>query len=97
MAGALERALRAVDRLDQRALQGDETAGDRAIGGELEQRMLRRLDLLRAVEFRIGAERVVDHGLADVDELPAQPGVVDRAAVLAGVDDADHRGESCAR
>ena len=71
----------------------DEAAGDCAIGGELEQRMLGRLDLLRAVEFGIGAERVVDDGLADVDELPAQPGVVDRAAVFAGVDDADHRGE----
>ena len=93
VAGAVERAFRAVDRLGQRALEGDEAAGDRAVGGELEQRMLRRLDLLRAVEFGIGAERVVDHGLADVDELPAQPGVVDRAAVLAGVDDADHRGE----
>ena len=50
-------------------------------------------DLLAAVEFRIGAERVVDHGLADVDELAAQPGVVDRTAILAGVDDADHGGE----
>ena len=64
-----------------------------AVGGELEQRMLRRLDLLRAVEFGVRAERVVHHGLADVDQLAAQPGVVDRAAVLAGVDDADHGGE----
>ncbi len=31
--------------------------------------------------------------LADVDQLATQPSVVDRAAVVAGVDDADHGGE----
>ena len=64
-----------------------------AVGRELEQLALGRLDLLAAIEFRVGAEGVVDHYLADVDELPAQPSIVDRAAILAGVDDADHRGQ----
>jgi hypothetical protein len=48
---------------------------------------------VRAFEFGIGAERVVNHGFADVDQLPPQPGVVDRAAVLAGIDDAHHGGK----
>ena len=82
-----------LDRLDQRALQGDEAAGDGAIGGEPEQRVFRRLDLLRAVEFGIGAERVVYHRFADVDELAAQPGIVHGATVLAGIDDAHHGGK----
>ena len=59
------------------ALEGNETAAARSVGGKLEQRMLGRLDLGAAVEFRIGAKRVVDDGLADVDELPAEPGVVE--------------------
>ena len=41
----------------------------------------------------VGAEGVVHHRLADVDQLPAQPRIMDRAAILAGIDDADHRGE----
>ncbi len=93
VAGALECTLRTLDRLGQRVLEAHEAAGNAAIGGELEQRLLGRLDLLSAIEFRIGTERVVDHRFADVDQLPSQPGVVDRAAVFAGVDDADHGGE----
>ncbi len=64
-----------------------------AVGGKLEQRLFGGLDLRLAVQFRVGAEGVVDHGLADIDQLAAQPGVVDRAPVFAGVDDADHGGE----
>ena len=93
VAGALESALRAVDRLDQRAFEGDEAAGAAAVRGEFEQRLLRHLDLLVPVEFGVGAEGVVDDGLAQVDQLPAQPGVVDDAAIVAGIDDADHGGE----
>ena len=60
---------------------------------QIEQRLFRRLDLFGAVEFRLGAERIVDDSLADIDELAAQPGVMHRTAVLAGVDDADHGAE----
>ena len=35
---------------------------------------------------------VVDHVLADIDQLPAQVEIMDRAAVIGGVDDGDHRG-----
>ena len=55
--------------------------------------MLRRLDLLRAVELGIGAERVIHHDLADIDQLAAQPGIMDGAAVFTGIDDAHHGGE----
>ena len=97
-AGPAERPFGAQDRVGQRALERDEAAGGAAVGGEVEQRLFGELDLLRTVEFGVGAERVVDDGFADVDQLAAQPGVVDRAAVVAGVDDADHRGAaSCVR
>ena len=52
LAGAVEGALGALDRLGQRALEGDEAAVGAAVGGKLEQRLLGRLDLLRAVQFR---------------------------------------------
>ena len=78
MAGAVERPLGAVDRLLQRLLERQHRPVAAAAHREVEQRLLGRLHLLPAVEFGVGAERVVDHGLADVDQLPAQPGVVDR-------------------
>ena len=52
--------------------------------------MFRSLDLLCASEFGIGAKRVVHDGFADLDELATQPGIMDRTAIFAGVDDADH-------
>jgi hypothetical protein len=36
----------------------------------------------------IGADRVVDDGLADVDQLPTQPGLVGSVTILTSVDDA---------
>ena len=91
-AGAAEGAFGAEDGVGQGAFEGDEAAAAAAVGGEVEQGLFGDLDLLRAIEFGVGAEGVVDHDLADVDELAAQPGVVDGAAVFAGVDDADHGG-----
>ena len=93
MAGAPERTFCALDRLGQRKLEAHETAGYGAVGGKLEQRMFGRLDLLRAVEFGIDAEGVIDHRLADIDQLSPQPCVLDRPAIFAGIDDADHGGE----
>ena len=43
------------------------------------------------VAARPVAEGRVDQLGADLDELPAPPGGMDGAAILAGVDDADHR------
>ena len=45
------------------------------------------------MELRFGAEGVVDHGFAEIDELAAQLGIVDGTAVFARVDDAYHRGQ----
>ena len=46
-----------------------------------------------AIQFGVGTERVVHRRLAGVDQLAAQPGVMHRPAVIAGIDDADHGGE----
>ncbi len=93
VAGAVERPLGGADRLGHRRLEGDEALIGAPVRGEVEQRLLGVLHLAHAVQFRLGAEGVVDHHLADVDELAAQPGIVDRAAIFAGVDDAHHRGQ----
>ena len=61
--------------------------------GQVEQRLLGNLDLRTAVELRFGAEGVVDDRFAEIDELAAQPGIVDGTAVFARVDDANHRGQ----
>ena len=61
---------------------------DRELGTTL-QRVLAR----SGIEFRLGAKGVVHHGLADIDQLSPQPGVMDRAAIFARIDDADHRFE----
>ena len=93
VAGALERRLGRAQRLGQRALERHEPALLAAAVRQVEQRLLGDLDLRAAVQLGLGAEGVVDHGLAEIDQLPPQPCVVDRAAVFAGVDDADHRGQ----
>ena len=93
VAGAAEGALGALDRIGERALEGDEPALRPAARRELEQRLLRGLDLLAPFELRFHAEGAVHHGLAEIDELAPQPGIVHRAAVFAGIDDADHGGE----
>ena len=89
----LERFRGDVDRLRQRLLEGQPLALGAAMGGEVEQGLLGGLDLRRTVQLRIGAEGAVHHRLADIDELPAQPGVADHPPVIAGIDDADHGGE----
>ena len=54
-----------------------------------EQLLLGLLDLLHRREVEIEGEGLVDHGLAEIDELPAQEEVVDGVAVVLGVDDGD--------
>ena len=53
--------------------------------------MLGQLDLLRPVHVRLRRERLVHHRLADVDQLPAYPRIVDRLPIIARVDDTHHR------
>ncbi len=92
-AGGGEGAAGGHDRLGQRLLEGDEAALGAAVLGEVEESLLGGLELHLGVELGLGAEGAVHHLLADVDQLAAQPAVVDHAAVFAGVDDADHRRE----
>ena len=83
-----------LDRLDQSGFEGHEPAVvAAAIGRELEQGLFGGFDLVRTVQFGVGAESIVDDGFADIDQLPPQPGIVDRLAILARVDDPDHRGQ----
>ena len=93
MAGSMKRTLRPLDGLAQRTLEADEATACAAVRRKLEQLLLGRFDLRDAVEFGFGAEGVVDDRLADIDQLPPHPGIVDRPAVFARVDDAHHRAE----
>ena len=95
--GRWKRALRTLDRDGQRLLEHDEAAAAAgALVGDFEQALLGCFHLQLAVQFGIGAERVVHDVLADLDELAAEPGIVDGAAILAGVDDADHGSQQLA-
>ena len=83
-----------MDRVGQGALEGDEAARCcRRSAASWNSDCSANSICCGAVEFGVGAEGVVDDGLADIDQLAAQPGVVDGAAVVAGVDDADHGGQ----
>ena len=82
-----------VDCCNQGFFKRDQPAFGAASGGEVEQGLFGRLDLGGAVQLRLGAEGAVDRDLADINQLAADPGVVDGAAVIAGVDDADHGAE----
>ncbi len=92
VAVALVGGLRGADRLRQRLGEDDRPAFDLAALGQGEEALLGLLDLvggLRLARLLVG---VVDHLLAELDELAAQKEVVDDLAVIGGVDDADHRG-----
>src|SRR6185437_6662542 len=60
--------------------------------GEIEKLFLGLLDLLHRQPVEIVLIGLVDHILADGDELAAQEEVVDGAAVILSNDDRDHRG-----
>ena len=85
-----EGALGGQHRVGQGALEGDDAAARSVVLGQIEQALLGGFELVLAVELGLGAEGAVHHLLAHVHELAAEPAIVDQAAVLAGVDDADH-------
>ena len=75
----------------QRAVEGDRPAIARcAILRQVEERLLGCFELLAGIELGLCAKGAVHHHLAQVDQLPAQPGIVHDSAVFAGIDDADH-------
>ncbi len=92
MAVALVGGARHVDGGEQRRLEGVEAGVVAALLGELEQALLRLLDLRhgRLLDGRI--VRDVDHVLADSDERAAEREVVDRTAVVLGVDNGGRLG-----
>ena len=92
---ALIGGARHVDRGEQRRLEGMEAAIVVADLGELEEPLLRLLDLVARAPLDRRVIGVVDHVLADEDERAAEREVVDGAAVVLGVDDGRRfRGET---
>ena len=83
-----------VDGRGQRRVEGLEAGAVLALFGEVEQALFGLLDLAPRRLLDGGVVGDVDHGLADADERTAQRQVVDRAAVVLGIDDA---GASAAR
>ena len=81
-----------LDRRHQRALELLESAFDLPDAGQLEQLVLGGFDLSRSRLVEIRLVGVVDDVLAEIDQLPAQEQVVDRAAVMFGVDDVERIG-----
>ncbi len=92
----VEGALGMVHGRRQRALEGDEAAARLACLGEVEQLLLRGLELLLAIQLRLRPEGAVHQRLTHIHKLPAQPAIMDDAAILAGIDHADHGGDELA-
>ena len=88
---------RLLHRLRQRAFEGDEVLTPAIVARQVEQVLFRRFQLLARIQFRLRAEGAVHHRLTHIDQLAAQPGVVDDAAIFAGIDDADHRRQKLAQ
>ncbi len=80
----------------QRCLQRARKVGEAARGlagcGKPVEAFFRLADLVVGGGFEVFVEGVVDHVLAERDQLAADEEIVDQVAVLLGVDDADHRG-----
>ena len=87
LAVALVGVRRHVDRGGERGLEFLEAAAIAADLGEIVEPALGVLDLLARREIDRRVERDVDHVLADLDQLAPDREVVDRAAVVGGVDD----------
>jgi hypothetical protein len=89
LAVTLEGGFGLEDRVGEAELEGLESAGGDAAFGEIEEILLRHLDLRCRVELDVVLVGAVDDFLADGDELSAQMQVVNRAPVILGVDDRD--------
>ena len=76
-----------VDRGGERRLEFLEAAAIAADLGEIVEPAFGILDLVARREIDRRVERAVDHVLADPDQLAPDGEIVDRAAVVGGVDD----------
>ena len=85
-----------IDSGEESVLERPEAALGPAGGGEIEEPLLRGLDLIYGIVLEVMGEGLVDHVLAERDQLAPQVEIVDGAAVILGIDDRDHRaGEPC--
>ena len=92
LAVALVGLLGHLDRAGERLAESEETALGAVGLGQREQLLLGDLDLAFARGLQLVLVGIVDHVLADRDELAAEVEVVDGTAVVLGVDDGDDRG-----
>jgi hypothetical protein len=91
LAVALVRHLGQLDGADERGAEILEAAFVFAAGGEIVKALLGFFDLLGRRFLDIAGVGVVDHVLAELDELAPKIEVVDDAPVFAGIDDGDRR------
>ena len=92
MALALEGLFGLFQRHDRGMFQGNDAAFGFADRGQIIELLFRLLDLGRGRIVDVGFEGVVDDPFAQFDQLPAQIEVVDNAAVIGDVGDADNAG-----
>ena len=71
------------------SVSGLQAAFDVAGLGQVEELLLRRLDLAGGRQVEVVGMGGIDHLLADIDQLAAQMEIVDRAPVVLGIDDGD--------
>ena len=89
VAVALERGLGHVDRFDDGGLEGRQPALGLAGLGQAVELLLGGFDLVGGGDLEVLGEGVVDHVLAERDQLAPEVEVVDGAAVVARVHDGD--------
>ncbi len=84
---AAHRRFRHVDGFDNRLTKGRQAAFDLARFGQVIEALFGAFDLAMGIVVQVVLEGVVDHILAQGDELAPEIKVVDGAAVVLGVDD----------
>ena len=89
VAVALERGLGHVDRFDDGGLEGRQPALGLAGLGQAVELLFGGFDLVGGGDLEVLGEGVVDHVLAERDQLAPEVEVVDGAAVVARVHDGD--------
>src|SRR4029077_13928042 len=87
LATALESRFGVANGVCQCGPKGAKPALQLAHGGEVEEPLLRTLDLLAGRIVEILAEGVVDHILAKCDQLASLVEIIDNSTVVFGVDD----------
>ena len=90
-AAVAERGLHQLQGRDRDVAEGPEGPLHLAVFGKIEERLLGLLDLRHRIVVDGELVCIVHHGLADVDQLPAQMVFLDLAGEVVGVDDHGRR------